>query len=174
MKNIICLLVTFTLISNCFTQVLTSGDYVITLAGGGKALDAAAESMGLDDGLIQLRENNSGSTQVWSVRPVSGNSYSVILKATEKALDADGPGMYTDGGKVHLWTKREDGFKTQNWTISFAGNNSYTVVLRDGSKALDAGISSMYQNGGIVHLWSENSGKTQQWVFTKAVPVTDG
>jgi hypothetical protein len=173
MKKLTVVIIAFMLIGNSFAQVLPVGNYVITLADGGKALDADGPGMNTNGGKVHLWDNNAGTTQVWSIKSVGGNSYSIVLVATGKALDADGPGMYTDGGVVHLWDKRNDGYKTQSWKITWAGNNAYNIVLNDGGKAFDAGISSMYQNDGMVHLWSYNGGKTQKWVFKPAVSNTD-
>jgi hypothetical protein len=174
MKNIISLIIAFLSVGSSVAQVLVPGNYIITLADGGKALDADGPGMNTNGGMVHLWDNNAGSTQVWSIKQVGGNTYSIVLLATGKALDADGPGMYTDGGIVHLWDKRNDGFKTQSWKINPSGNNSYTVVLADGGKALDAGISSMHANNGLVHLWSSNNGNTQKWTFTPAIPLSNG
>ena len=146
-------------------QPLIPGKYVITLADGGKALDADGPGMNTNDGKVHLWDNTKGGiTQVWTVNPAGFNAYSIVLAETGKALDADGPGMHTDGGKIHLWSY--DGGKTQKWLIRPAGNGTFAIVLADGGKALDAGILSMYDNDGIVHLWNANYGKTQKWVFT--------
>jgi hypothetical protein len=173
MRNIICLLITLGLLNSCLAQVLPPGNYVITLADGGKALDADPAGMTSNGGGIRLWDNTGANTQVWTVKQVPGNSYALLLMASGKALDADGPGMYSNDGRVQLWDKRPDGYKTQTWKITFAGNNSYTIVLTDGGKALDAGISSMYSNNGIIHLWDKNGGKTQKWTFKPYVANTN-
>jgi hypothetical protein len=168
LKKITLLAISCTAYFCCIAQ-LQPGNYIITLADGGKALDADAPGMNSNDGKVHLWDNNDGVTQVWRVSSAGGtNVFIITLAATGKILDADGPGMYTDGGKVHLW--EFNGGKTQRWKISSTGDNSYNIVLLDGGKALDAGISSMYQNDGLVHLWSYNNGKTQKWMFTPAAP----
>ena len=56
-------------------QQLLDGNYVITLADGGKALDADAPDINNNDCKVHLWDNNGGVTQVWTVRRLNASSY---------------------------------------------------------------------------------------------------
>jgi hypothetical protein len=178
-------------------DALPTGHYTISLEAGGMALEAEASGMSRNDGKVHLWQNNDGGpTQVWSVERPAGSAgegiYTILLAATRKSLDADGPTIYSDG-KIHLWDYNAG--PTQKWRIEAAGSNTYTVILAEtihqapsrvlfdkvldiaikamfpGARALDAAVLSMNQNDGLVHLWEANGGKTQKWVFTPVTPI---
>jgi len=118
----------------------------------GLCLDAAAQTLANDGGLVQLWNCVGDTNQNW----VSVGSQIHNL-ANGKCLDANWSTDGTYGGLVQMWSC--NGGPNQQWVR----NGSGQYVNQAHGLCLDASWGTDGANGGKVELWQCNTGANQNW-----------
>jgi len=92
---------------------------------------------------------------------VSGATYSIVSKASGKAIDVAG-GSTAQGGNILQWANSNT--TNQRWVITAVGNNAYSIVNVNSGMAMDLEGGGA-ANGANILQWGWNGGNNQKWLF---------
>jgi hypothetical protein len=121
----------------------------------GLCLDAAAQTLANNGGIVQLWACVGDANQNWySV------GHEIVNQANGKCLDANWGTDGNNGGLVQMWSCNNG--PNQQWILD--GSSRY--VNQAHRLCLDANWGTDGNNGGLVQLWSCNTGANQQWKAT--------
>ncbi len=127
----------------------------------GLCLDAAAQTLANNGGIVQLWSCVGDANQRWYSK---GNE--IVNGADGKCLDAKGPTDANYGGVVEVWVC--NGGANQQWVPNGQGQ----LVNQAHGLCLDANWSTDGSSGGLVQLWGCNSGANQQWRSSTPQPTS--
>lgn len=145
------------------------GFYTIKSKHSGKVVDI--QGVSAENGAsLQLWDNVNGDNQKWVITEViadenpnivSGHSYKIISKHSNKAIEVSG-GATHNGGVIGQWDYVD--VDHQQWIFEKVEGEYYKIVAEHSGKVID--VKDLATNdGAIIHQWEFVGESNQLWSF---------